>query len=258
MTTLADIAGKARMRLRDFGRYFEVPFAPPAYTIRLPHPVVDGGTFQVFKPDGTVVPDGYTLDERNGIVKFADLTDWPDGMGCSGYHYEWFLDSDLEYYAGVTSTFHLYGREDAAVGDFSDQEAEVVAMGAAVNALWSLEAEFSSDIDVSTPEGMMIPANQRFRQVWELLQALTPVYKDAAAMLGVGLERMEQYNLRRIAYLTNRLVPMYMEREVYDRRWPRIVVSPPPQNLGAADEVVVAPGTMYEIPWPSGVARVDT
>ena len=246
------------MRLRDFGRFFEVPYAPVTYTLRLPHPVVDGSTFQVFASDGTVATSGYVLDERNGLVKFSDLSMFADGVGCSGYHYEWFLTSDLEYYASVTSTFHLYGREDnVGIEDFNAQEVEVAAMGTAVNALWSLEAEFSSDIDVSTPEGMMIPAQQRFHQVWELLQALTTQYKDAAAMLGIGLERMEQYNLRRVADLTNRLVPLYIEKEMGDFRWPKRVIQPPPQNVGANDKVVTAPGTMYEIPWPAGVARVD-
>lgn len=257
--TLTDIANKARMRLRDFPRYFEVPYAAPTpSTMRLPHPVVETDSFQVFDPEGTVMTSGYTLDARNGLVKFADTTALPNGVGCAGYHYIWFLTEDLEYYASITSVMHQYGRpEFESVDDFSPQEQEVVALGTVVNALWALEAEFATDIDVSTPEGMMIPAHQRFQQIWELLQFFTPTYKDQAAMLGVGLDRLEQYTLRRTAYLTNRLVPVYLPREIDNRQWPQRVITDTPMNLQSGDEIRRAPGTLYEVPWPSGVAVAE-
>ena len=256
-TPLQSVAVKARMRLRDFGRFFEVPFVSPVpSTMRLPHPVVDASSFQVFTPNGALVASTeYALDARNGLVKFRTPASFTTGVGASGYHFIWFLNEDLEYYAGVTQVMHQFGREGEDV--FSDAEIEVMAMGAAINALWALEAEFSTDIDVSTPEGMMIPANQRFRQVWELLQFLTPTYQSAAAMLGVGLERLEQYTLRRTAYLTNRLVPVYYPREVDSRTWPRRVITDPPMDLQDEDQLVLAPGTMYEVPWPSGTAVIE-
>lgn len=251
------IASKARMRLRDFGRFFEVPFAMPVpSTMRLPHPVVDADSFQVFTPNGAPVPTTeYALDARNGLVKFRAPANFTTGIGCSGYHYIWFLNEDLEYYASVTTVMHQFGRETEDV--FSPQETEVIALGAAVNALWALEAEFATDIDVSTPEGMMIPAHQRYQQLWMLLGTLTPMYKDAAAMLGVGLERLEQYTLRRTAYLTNRLVPVYYPREVDSRTWPKRVITDPPLDLQDEDKLVWAPGQMYEVPWPSGTAVVE-
>jgi hypothetical protein len=236
-TSTLDIANRARMRLRDFATFFEVPFAGMTPTLRLPHPLVDSGEFQVWLPDGTPVATGWTLDPRNGIVKFQDPTQFPDGVGCSGYHYTWFLTEDLEYYASVVMAYNSYDRTPTD----DPVEIEVDALGTAVQALWSLSAEFATDIDVSTPEGMMIPAHQRFAQVWGLLQATTEEYKHQAAMLGIGLDRIEQFTLRRVAYLTNRYVPVYKTKEVGDWTWPERIFPSIPDGTMDDDKTAIAP-----------------
>jgi hypothetical protein len=244
--TTSDVATRARNRLRDFPTYFEVPFAQPTRTLRLPHPLVDDATFEVWQPDGTTVSQGWALDDRNGIVKFQDPTTWPNGVGLSGYHYEWFLNSDLEYYASVTALYHEYDREGV---EPSDLEVEVMALGTVVQALWALVAEFGTDIDVSTPEGMSIPAHQRFAQVWQLLQGNIDAYKHQANMLGIGLDRIEIFSLRRIAYLTNRYVPMYVPREVDDPRPPVRIYPEIPDQTMAGDKTAPAGRYPYEIQW---------
>ena len=237
MTTTSEIAGRARMRLRDFPIFFEVPFAGTAATLRLPHPLVDPAAFQVFMPDGTEVPTGWTLDPRNGIVKFADPTLFPDGVGCSGYYFTWFLNEDLEYYAHIAQSYNNYGREASD----DPVEAEVNALGAVVEALWALCAEFGTDIDVSTPEGMMIPAHQRFSQMWGLLQGAQEEYKHQAAQLGLGIDRIEQFTLRRVAYLTNRYVPVYQTKEVGDWTPPTRIFPAIPDGTMEEDRTAIAP-----------------
>jgi hypothetical protein len=100
-------------------------------------------------------------------------------------------------------------------------------------------AELSLDVDVSTPEGISIPATQRFRQATEMAGHLAQVYTDEAAMLGVGLNKVEQFWLRRVAYLTNRLVPILREREVDDPHPPLRLLPPIPAGLqdGEGDAV---------------------
>jgi hypothetical protein len=100
-----------------------------------------------------------------------------------------------------------------------------------MQAMWSLLAEFAVDIDVSTPEGMSIPATQRFRQMFEMATFYGQQYKTEAAMLGVGLDRIEQFWLRRISRLTNRLVPILKEREVDDPRPPQRLLLPIPDGM---------------------------
>jgi hypothetical protein len=236
-TTTSEIASRARMRLRDFPVFFEVPYAGLTPTLRLPHPLVDPASFSVFTPTGAPVATGWSLDPRNGIVKFADPTTLPDGVGCSGYYFTWFLTEDLEYYAHVAQTYNSYERE--ATND--PIEIEVNALGATVEALWALCAEFGTDIDVSTPEGMMIPAHQRFSQMWGLLQAAQEDYKHQAAMLGMGLDRIEQFTLRRVAYLTNRYVPVYQTKEIGDHRPPVRVFPAIPDSTMAGDKTAVVP-----------------
>jgi hypothetical protein len=87
-------------------------------------------------------------------------------------------------------------------------------------AYWSLLTEFSTEIDVSTPEGMMIPASQRFQQVQSMFQYWKMKYDEHAAALDVGINKIEVKELRRKSYLTNRYVPVYRGREVDDPRPP--------------------------------------
>jgi hypothetical protein len=237
-TTTLDIANRARMRLRDFPVFFEVPYAGMTPTLRLPHPLVDTASFSVFTPTGAPVATGWSLDPRNGIVKFQDPTTLPDGVGCSGYYFTWFLTEDLEYYAHVAQSFNNYDREPTD----DPIEAEVNAMGAVVEALWALCAEFGTDIDVSTPEGMMIPAHQRFSQMWGLLAGAQEEYKHHAAMLGMGLDRIEQFTIRRVAYLTNRYVPVYQTKEIGDWTPPVRIFPSIPDGTMDADQTAVAPG----------------
>ena len=234
--TLA-IANRARLRLRDFPTFFEVPFAGAAPTLRLPHPLVDPDEFKVWTPDGTEVTTGWSLDPRNGVVKFADPSAHADGIGCSGYHYNGFLTDDLEYYASVTLAYNNYDREPTD----SPVEMEVNALGTTIQALWSLSAEFATDIDVSTPEGMFIPAHQRFAQVWGMLQTTQEEYKHQAAMLGIGLDRIEQFTLRRVAYLTNRYVPVYKTKEVGDWTYPERIFPSIPDGTMDNDQTAISP-----------------
>jgi hypothetical protein len=252
MCTSAEIAAAARMKLRDFPQFFEVPYtAAPIYTLRCPHPNVDPSSIQMWQPDGTLVDNtgnaAFTIDGRNGIIKFKDPTQFPNGVGVTGYFYEWFMPDDLIYAAGVVSHQHMYDRDVADDGsDFAAVECDVIATGAVMQALWSLMAELAVDIDVSTPEGMNIPASQRFRQMWELAGLYTQTYRTEAAMLGVGLDRFEQFTLRRIAYLTNRLVPLLREREVDNPNPPQRVLPPIPDGLQNGD------GDLVYMPEPPG------
>ena len=252
MCTPAEIASKMRYKMRDFGHYFEVPFtAAPIYTMRLPHPLVSKDTLVVWHPNSTVIPPDpvvWELDQRNGILKFADPNAIPDGVGVSGYWYEWFLDEDLEYAASIISNQHLYDRPGIDATDFGDVECDVIASGGVAQAWASLMTELALDIDVSTPEGMSIPATQRFHQASGMFDFWSQQYKDQAAMIGVGLAKIEQFWLRRVAYLTNRLVPIIKEREIDDMRPPVRLLPPIPDGVQTTD----GENTQVVIPEPPG------
>ena len=117
-------------------------------------------------------------------------------------------------------------------------------LGGVVHALWSLSMELMLDIDVSTPEGMFIPARQRFAQVQQMLGVYEAEYQSKAAMLNMGLGALEIFRLRRVALMTGRYVPVYQEREFDDPRppdrlYPAIPAGVPP-SPNAGDDVIEA------------------
>lgn len=211
----------ARNMLRDHPQYFEVAFpAPLRSTLRLPAPLVH--SVEVFDPSTGRDTSAWALDQRNGLLKLEDIDAYPQGVLVSGYHFEWFLDEDIDFHAGLVLSEHLNdGRVGlSAYNDLGEAEQRVVAMGAVYYSLWSLMTQFATEIDTSTPEGMFVPAHQRFQQVQQMAQYWKAQYDTNAGMLNVGLSRISQSTLRRTSRLTNRLVPVFERQEIDDPRPP--------------------------------------
>jgi hypothetical protein len=228
MATMNDISNGAREMLRDFPLFFEVDLGPlNTLSIRLPHPLINGDVLSVYLYDATVpVPTSLTtdwqLDARNGILKLTDNASLGKRVIINGYHYSWFLDSDLSFHANqVWGEMSYY--DDMSLAGLQPAEAEVVMMGTVVHALWSLSIELALDIDVYTPEGMNIPARQRYTQVLQMLGQWEAEYQSKASMMNMGLGGLSQFRLRRVAYMTGRYVPVYIDREFDDPRPPERV-----------------------------------
>jgi hypothetical protein len=67
---------------------------------------------------------------------------------------------------------------------------------------------------------MYIPAHQRYSQVIQQMQFWEGQYEEKMASLNIGLGALEQFRLRRVALTTGRYVPVYVDREFDDPRWP--------------------------------------
>jgi hypothetical protein len=231
-----DLVGSARQYLRDFPQYFEEAYQPiQQSTIRLGHPLISEIEISDAVSGDEVTE--FDINWRNGILKLNDPSATPEGIYVRGYNYEWFLDEDLAYFADVVVTEHM-ATSGGSFTDMAPEERHVVAIGTVVNALWSLLTEFSTQIDVSTPEGMMIPAHMRFQQVLQLYQYWKGRYDEMAAATNTGLNAIGIMPLRRVSRLTNRLVPIFREREIDDptppvRVWPPIPeIVPTPEEGG--------------------------
>lgn len=246
MATMADFTTGARTLLRDFPQFFEVDQGPlNTLTIRLPHPLISAATVSVYVSDTTVDPivtvktTAWQLDERNGLIKLTDDSFLGKRVVINGYYFTWFLDSDLSFHAKqVWGEMTYYG--DLTLVGLSDAQEEVVDLGTVVHALWSLAIELSLDIDVSTPEGMFIPARQRFTQVMQMLGVYEEEYTSKAGMMNMGLGALEQFKLRRVALLTGRYVPVYKDREIDDHYPPERLYPPIPEggpSTGAVDYI---------------------
>jgi hypothetical protein len=243
--SIAEISTTARSMLRDFPKYFEVEEGPlNVLTIRLPHPLVSPAMLQVYigspgadpgDPMTTTATQAWSLDDRNGLLKLTDEEVLNKQVLVSGYYYTWFSDSDMEMHAHQMADEILYNAE----GDYDDLDGvmgEVTAIGTVVRALWSLMLEFSFDIDVSTPEGMYIPARQRFQQVAQALTYWENEFNQKAAALNIGLNAIGIGRLRRVARLTNRYVPVYQEREFDDPRFPKRLYPAIPREVPPGPE----------------------
>lgn len=254
MATIEGVMTGARTYLRDFPKFFNAVVAKRDLSTTFDLPVSnlrrDGLT--VIATDNSTIATGslnapgfsaspttfsYDVDEREGLVRIVtDRTGGMDGWAVNfeGYHYEWIADVDLRYFAENVIAEYAYRRDGYCLDDVPDVEEDLTSLGVAVEACFSLLAEFSRDIDVQTPEAIGLPLSTRFRQIESLLfggSGLFDKYRTKANMLGVGLERIEVFELRRRSRTTNRLVPLYREREWDDARRPQRVF-PPINQLG--------------------------
>jgi hypothetical protein len=265
--TVAAIAATARAMLRDFPIFFETEVGPlNTLTIRLPHPLIQAASMQVYVatqpgPDPTVLTStpttAWQLDDRNGLLKLTDETLLNKRVLISAYHYTWFADADLLMAANQAAEEVVY-TSGGDTGNINGIYQEVTAMAAVIRSLWSLATELSLDIDVSTPEGMYIPARQRYQQVLQMMQYWEGQYTTRAESLNIGLGALEIFTLRRVAYLTGRYVPVYVTREVDNPRYPQRIYPPIPDGTmgdpskgGDLDDVI----DVTEALTPEDVAR---
>jgi hypothetical protein len=265
MSTTAEITTGVRALVRDFPQFFETEQGPlTVLTVRLPHPLVAAASLQVYvTPDVTpptpVATNSWQLDERNGLLKLTDASYVGQRVLIAGYHYVWFTDSDVARALAQITAEVLYTTPDQSLDDFGPGELEVVQIGAVVHLLWSLCIELALDIDVSTPEGMFIPAHQRYAQVWQMMQYWENEYTTRAASLNIGYGALEIFRLRRVSYTTGRYVPVYVNREIDDPRWPKRVYPPiPDQVMGAPDTGTVEVIDGVEIYDRSSISRRST
>lgn len=256
MATLESVMSGARSYMRDHPRFFSAAISSTGLTrtFKLPHVNVLPFGLYVVASDGSTAATGvhdsatfnpsdttfsYVIDEREGLLRIAKQRtgggfngNW--AFNIEGYFYEWVADTDLRFFANNIIAEHAYHRADFCIDDISDLEEDAMSLGTACEAFWSLLAEYSRDIDINTPEGISVPATQRYRQVEDLLfsgNGLLAKYKEKAHMLGVGLDRIEVFTLRRVSRTTDRLVPVYKPREWDDASRP-VRVFPPIDQMG--------------------------
>ena len=220
--SVSKITAIARGFLRDFPKFFQVSFNAVGRTYELGNPNIDAdslwvATYTTNAPveitSNTSASSYYSLDARNGILRFNTTSASTANIMVEGYYYEWVLPSDLEFYANHAIKQHVYNL-DLPFENMSAIVYNTIGMSCVVEALWGLLTEYSRDIDITTSESVHIPASQRFRMVQSLLEYWMKAYERQAKALNIGLERIEIMNLRRVSRSTNRFVPIYKSKEL--------------------------------------------
>lgn len=239
----ASIISKTKLIPRDFGESFQARVAgdnviqrfelprdnvDPATLVAVVNPV--SGAPTVLAPAAsidTISTGQYFLDARAGVITLG--TPLPNGstLTVDGNSYLQTNPADMATWVDIAFQMHTAGQVGMTIDTLPPLEEYLVALLATVEMLWSQAAEAAQEIDVMTPEGVNIPASQRFAQIVTLIERMQEHYKELAAQLNVGPYRIVVSTLRRVSRLTNRLVPIYQAQEFDDRTYPPVRIYPP-------------------------------
>ncbi|MFB7311723.1 hypothetical protein [Streptomyces sp. NPDC056192] len=267
---MADTAGIIR-RIRNEIGDFESPFvdtylgADELASYDLSETGVTAVTAKVTTVDPAATVDlvadtDYVLDSHEGRIVLVNPAYSPLHHGQTlivrGTAQGVFGDADLQTYVSDAVQQHAYGRSlttryrdehgfirynhaPITLENLPAVEEPLVAYLAAINCLWTLATDAATDIDISTAEGTFLPRTQRYRQLMQHIgdatNGLQGRYNTLAQQLNVGLGRIEMFTLRRVSRTTNRLVPVFKEREYDDASMPQRLL-PPIDGEEYADE----------------------
>lgn len=187
----------------------------------------------------------------SGTVTFTQTPKNGATIVVSGTHYRYFTTTELTTFLNTAVLQHTDNRTDAygsnvTISSIPPVEEYPVALLATVEALWALATDASFDINITAPDGVVIPRNQRFAQLSQIIAARQEQYRNLCSALNVGLWRIEPGILRRVSRTTNKLVPIYMPQEIDDRsKAERVYMennlkgrTPPPSNVGVYDIIL--------------------
>jgi hypothetical protein len=158
-------------------------------------------------------------------------------LAVQGWTYNFFDDDEVAQAVQDAFSMHTADYEPSFYIDPLPGQAGIptveeilVAYLAAVELLWFRATDASQEVDIHTPEGVLIPRSQRFAQITQQIENLQAQYQTQAGALGIGLWRIQVLNQRRVSYTTNRLVPIFREQE-YNQ--PYTGFFPTAANVGA-------------------------
>lgn len=183
----------------------------------------------------------YSMNNQEGrIFLYGNPSPLPQGdiLVVSGQAGGLFSDEELGIFVNDAILQHTNGRTVTTrfkdsngfirfvevpmeLSNIPEIERTLVALRATIEALWALATDASTDIDIASADGTTVPRTERYRQLREQIDAVTERYNHLCAMLNVGLDRIEMSKIRRVSRTTNRLVPIFEDREYDDYNYPR-------------------------------------
>lgn len=254
MAVLTDLLSRVRLELGDNAAQFTTNLTGDGTTkdFYLQVKPVDA-TYLTVTVNGTAQanPTNFTVEENIGMIHFVTAPANNAVIVVKGTHYRYFTTSELTTFLNTAVLQHTDNRTDAygsnvTISSIPPVEEYPVALLATVEALWALATDASFDINITAPDGVVIPRNQRFAQLSQIIAARQEQYRNLCSALNVGLWRIEPGILRRVSRTTNKLVPIYMSQEIDDSSKPERVYmennlkgrTPAPNNVGVYDIVL--------------------
>ena len=253
MATLADLTSRLRVEVGDLSKTFLETFTGNGFDKRFQlteAPV--NGTTMLIKVNNVDVSSVATVEEVQGIVTLAIVPANGAVIVMSGMTYKYFTDAELATYINTAFLQHSRVSTDStgnavSLKTLSGVEEYPLLILASTMALYTLATDAAFDIDIISPDGVSIPRSERFRQLSETIALRKEQYRELCMLLGIGLHNIEMGTLRRVSRMTNRYIPIYINQEIEDTRYPERVFppralmgrTPPKSDIDSYDIVLI-------------------
>ena len=222
MATVNSLAERLRYEIGDIGKSFVYQFIADGVTnrFRLPYDPVDGASM-VITLDGVDVSTTVEVEEATGYLVFDTVPTAGDVAVVAGNYFRYFTTLEMCQFVTTAfeqhSAFHTdaYGRT-VSIANLATLEEYPVVVYASTLALYTLATDASFDIDITAPDGVMIPRSERYRQLMQMIDVRKNQYKELCSQLSIGLYKIDVFSLRRISKTTNHYVPIYQPQEIDD------------------------------------------
>lgn len=254
MATVSSLAARLRTELGDMGKSFVYSFMADGTTNRflIPYSPLQGTTLAIHQ-NSTDVSSSVEVEEETGYITFDTTPTAGDSIVVAGFYFRYFTDTEINTFVCDAFAQHTlnhtdpYGRT-VTIENLPQVEEYPVAVYAATLALYTLATDSSFDIDITAPDGVMIPRSERYRQLMLMVDARKEQYRELCSQLGIGLYKIDVFSLRRISKTTNQYVPIFVPQEVDDISAPQRVLLPIP-TYGASPTPSTVPNydiSMYQ------------
>ena len=234
MTTVANLTDLVRSELGDSSKSFVMQFMADGTTNRftLHYAPVDADSLFV-SFDGVDVSANCSIEEATGVLVSNTVPIDGVEITVAGNYFRYFTNPEIQKFIDAAFLQHSNNRVDSlgrvqTLANLPAVEVYPVAILATTHALYTLATDASFDINISAPDGVMIPRAERYRQLMDMLNARKEQYRELCVLLGIGMFGIEVFTLRRISKTTNNYIPAYRPQEVDDYSYPeRIELSRP-------------------------------
>jgi hypothetical protein len=228
MALLADLLSRVRLEIGDQQKQFTFTATGDGTTKDFylnVKPVELTNLYVTVGGTAIAYPAGYTLEANVGMIHFITAPANNAAIRVTGTANRYFLDSELTTFINTAVTQHTNNRTDSFgslinLAAIPPVEEYPLAILASIEGLWALATDAAFDINITAPDGVVIPRAQRFQQLTAIITQRMEQYKQLCAALNIGLWRLEIGTLRRVSRHTNKLVPIYLAQEIDDGRKP--------------------------------------
>ena len=181
MAVLTDLVSRVRLELGDMPTQFTFTATGDGTTKSFDLKVkpVENTTLLVTVAGSPITtPAGYTIQQDLGIVTFVTAPANNAAISVVGTHYRYFTDTDITRFVNTAVEQHTFERTDGYGSQMTllllpPVEEYPLAILSTIEALWALATDSAFDINISSPDGVMIPRSDRYRQLTQMIQART-------------------------------------------------------------------------------------